>query len=151
MGRPKVQVGACSVKDCMSPKICRGYCNKHYLKFKKYGDPLHVEKQPASEHYKAITKQGYVLVSGYHDHPNCQANGRILEHVLVMSEHLDRPLLEHENVHHKNGDRADNRLENLELWSKTQPAGQRVDDKVAWAIELLQTYRPELLVNPTKE
>lgn len=139
------QTGECSVADCTSSKVCKGYCNKHYLKFKKYGDPMHVEKKPASEHHRATTKQGYVLVSGYPDHPNSQVNGRILEHILVMSEHLGRALLEHENVHHKNGVRDDNKLENLELWSKSQPAGQRVEDKVEWALQIIQLYKPEYL------
>ena len=57
-----------------------------------------------------------------------------------MSEFLGRPLLPHENVHHKNGDRSDNRLANLELWSTHQPPGQRVKDKIAWAKEIIELY-----------
>ena len=71
----------------------------------------------------------------------------VKEHRLVMEQHLLRPLLKHENVHHRNGVRDDNRLENLELWSRTQPCGQRIPDKVEWAIEILQTYAPDALSN----
>ena len=62
-----------------------------------------------------------------------------------MEQLLGRDLLGHEEVHHINGVRDDNRVENLELWSHSQPAGQRVEDKVAWAIEMLMLYSPKSL------
>jgi hypothetical protein len=74
-------------------------------------------------------------------------HGALPEHTLVMTYMVGRALFPGENVHHKNGVRDDNRPENLELWSKSQPAGQRIDDKVNWAIELLSVYKPEVLIN----
>ena len=90
--------------------------------------------------------RGYILVWAP-DHPS-RANTKkpyVLEHRLVMEKILGRYLEPNENVHHVNGIRDDNRPENLELWSKAQPPGQRVEDKVLWARDLLQQHGYDIM------
>lgn len=102
-----------------------------------------------------MNQDGYRVVRA-NGHPNANSKGQILEHRLIMSELLGRPLTRTENVHHINGDKTDNttdgplvnfRSGNLELWNRDQPAGQRVDDKVEFALAILSLYRPELLAS----
>lgn len=94
-------------------------------------------KKPRGE--GCLRPDGYRIISR-RDHANATACGRILEHVFVMSEHLGRPLKKNESVHHKNGIRHDNRIENLELWVGNSRCGARFEDKIAWAIEFLESY-----------
>jgi hypothetical protein len=87
-----------------------------------------------------INKSGYVLIWAP-DHPDAyKPTNRIPEHRLVMEQVLGRRLLPGENVHHINGVRNDNRPENLELWITQQPKGQRVNDLIEWAKEILERY-----------
>lgn len=87
---------------------------------------------------KSRPGEGHIRYDGYRAISVDKRN--VLEHRHLMEQHLGRPLAKHETVHHINGVRHDNRLENLELWSKSHPSGQRVADKIAWAKAFLTEY-----------
>lgn len=87
-----------------------------------------------------IDKEGYARVI-MPEHPAAVGHGGyVKEHRIVMEKMLGRLLRPGENVHHKNGKKDDNREENLELWSRPQLSGQRVEDQVRWAREIIRDY-----------
>ena len=106
------------------------------------------ENHPSWKGGKHI-KDGYIFLLDK-DHPNRNCMGYVAEHVLVMSKHLGRALIKGENVHHKNGQKDDNRIDNLELWSHSHSSGQRVEDKIKWCLEFLSLYGPQYLRESTK-
>lgn len=113
---------------------------------KKKGLPLDLPPLKKSPGEGYIAKSGYKYF-GIKGHPLANKHGRVAEHILIMSNYLNRPLFKGETVHHKNGIRHDNRLENLELWSRAHPSGQRVEDKIKWALEFLKQYGYNLQKN----
>lgn len=125
-----INSGKCSCKGCKGNAYCRGYCEGHYRRWKRHGSPYGGKR---AKGLGCINRWGYVVV------PNPRG-GQTCQHRRVMEEHLGRPLEKHEKVHHLNSIRTDNRIENLELWTTSHPAGSRVEDKLKWCKEFIEHY-----------
>ena len=151
--------GICVVEGCEKGTYAKGLCGFHYNRSRNpltpppcqtCGEPVerkegkgawpkrcpvhrwaHPGKVGPAERSAAYYRRGSHLLTSKAGYTLLLVNGvRIHEHRIVMEQILGRALLPGENVHHKNGIRDDNSPENLELWVKAQPAGQRVDDLV---------------------
>ena len=133
--------GVCIIEGCGRKAHSRPMCSMHNNRVRKTGDPGPVGLLRRENGTGRIDSNGHHVVT---------VDGRrVGAHRIAMEEHLSRPLWPDESVHHRNGNRSDNRIENLELWSRYQPAGQRVEDKIGWAAEILRRYAPDLLADPT--
>lgn len=140
--RGKRDVPRCEVGGCERPVLSKGLCNMHGQRVragKPVGPPIRQVRPKAQVGEERQDKQGYI--KQYEPgHPNSHKNGWIQQHRLVMSKLLGRPLMDHEVPHHRNGIRSDNRPENLELWSRAHPAGQRIADLLDFAHMILDVY-----------
>lgn len=109
-------------------KNCSRECSNKSQSSRQFG-----ADNPNYKNGRKITDQGYVQILIGKNNPMAGRGGYVLEHRYVMSEHLGRPLKRHEIIHHINGNRQDNRIQNLELCGKhenTQPVGQRLHDVI---------------------
>ena len=141
--------GPCSHPGC--PRMLStgaGLCKLHYERKRTGRDmdaPVREVRKRRDGLERVVRDDGYVEVRKP-DHFGIGRSGSkvwFYEHRYVMETYLGRQLHDGENVHHKNGDRADNRLENLELWSSQQPSGQRVVDLLERAYAIRERYKDE--------
>ncbi len=114
----------CSIDGCEGVALSRGWCGRHYKRWRKWGDPQR-SRPPSS---------GYVAANGYRKvhaagHPVADRWGWAYEHRLIAwGAHGPFPLSRH--VHHRNGDKLDNRPENLEVLAPVQHGAEhrKIDD-----------------------
>jgi hypothetical protein len=114
----------CTVEGCNRPLRNAGLCTGHYRQ-RREGVPLTPIAERREPGTGSINRLGYKEIT-------VAPKVRRLEHRVVMEQILGRELKSSEHVHHRNGDRLDNRPQNLELWTVGQPNGQRVRDLLDW-------------------
>lgn len=134
--KDKYTEDTCCIEGCENKRKSLGMCEMHYYRYKRHGDP-----NMSKRNHEGALDQGGVPIEGkggYLYIRETKGAKQKAHHRYVMEQHLGRELFTHETVHHLNGDRKDNRIENLELWSKAQPYGQRVKDKVEHYIAFLK-------------
>jgi hypothetical protein len=120
------------------------YCVMHRNRFRRWGHPGQAVPKISNRWVCHIKNSGYKVFK-------IGNKSEIPEHRLIVERHLGRPLRRFEHVHHINGIRSDNRIENLQIWcapSKAsdrtdgQPYGQRPEDLVEFVLE----FYPDLVL-----
>ena len=111
--------------------VCACGCDLALLEFDNRGRSrryIHGHNErgaPSEKHHmwkggRMISTHGYVLVRAQ-GHPKAYSHGHYMqEHILVMEKHIGRYLDNNEVVHHKDGNRQNNNIENLELMTRSQ-------------------------------
>jgi len=137
----RIPVG--EIRNALRVGTLSGYCNicsKRQIPRKHLKGKHH----PGWKGGRTKTSAGYIMVR-QPEHPRAQ-NFYIQEHRLVMEKHLGRYLLPTETVHHKNGNKSDNRIENLELWGASHGNGSRYKDYSIKELDELILYLQKLRI-----
>ena len=127
----------CIAPWCERKPKCNGFCRMHYDRDRLGRDLSLVPRRfefPEILTLEIISRMTWTL--GVHGYLTAIRSGRSFkQHRVIWEAYNGRKLKPFENIHHKNGIRDDNRIENLELWTKAQPCGQRPEDLVAWVLD----------------
>jgi hypothetical protein len=149
----------CVVPKCQNPSLSKGYCSKHYQRFKRWGNPIstaQIGRKKMGQEIQCVRcgksvyktqrylngkarfcsrkcafehRRGEIRVPLIDRHWSLTAKGylftmlrgkRILQHRWIVERALKRSLSPTEIVHHVNGNKLDNRLENLLVCDKNQ-------------------------------
>ena len=101
--------------------------HNHYCSGSCRSSHMTKEKCPTWKGGRCLDPYGYVHIRL--PSPLDKGSGKyVREHRFIMEQKLGRKLLPTETVHHKNGIKSDNRIENLELWESAHIKGQRKSD-----------------------
>ncbi len=166
MGRNRCSITTegCKIPNCNFSHYGRGFCRRHLRKFNAgllgaNGEILRIPVigRPRKKD-KWVGVDGYALVPAPPGHPRARQDGSILEHRLVIESKIGRYLEDWEIVHHKNGDRSDNRPENLELLdgrarngTEAHPPGHEFNLLTAIQVVLQSRELPVELVKPIQD
>jgi hypothetical protein len=136
--------------DPFEPRLCECGCGETvtgYSKNQKWKKKIkrfinghntnlrHAETHPCWKGGRVHDSAGYIMIYKP-EHPNHDAHGYMLEHRLVMEFYLDRYLTVDEIVHHKNGIRDDNRLENLQIMNRSEHSMLHYRQSLPWVTDV---------------
>lgn len=141
MGRKKTRIGNC-VNGCNKPIHTRNVCKTCYGRI--HYEEHERNRRGAKKHELHPIGTVKIDKSGYARIKINEGNGSrdwVKHHRYVIEKKIGRKLFPFENIHHINGIKSDNRLENLEIWITKQPKGQRPNDLIKFAEWILKTYK----------